>query len=218
MDSVHDLGGRQGFGPIDTKEGDEPFHAPWEARLLGIVRAMSRPKGWTIDRFRFVRESIDPVDYLTRRYYDQWLQTYAALMIDSGVATVAELASGKAASKPEGLAPPMAADTVATAKRAMVRFDRPSDAAARFAAGDAVVTVRNGSPGHTRLPQYARGRTGRIEHCHGAHVLPDRNVDGEGHAEPLYTVSFAATELWPDAKGQSDRVHLDLWESYLARA
>jgi nitrile hydratase subunit beta len=218
MDSVHDLGGRQGFGPIDTGEPDEPFHAPWEARLLGMARAMSRPAGWTIDRFRYVRESIAPTDYLTRRYYDQWLQTYAALMIDSGIATVAELASGKAASKPEGLAPPMPADAVAKAKRAMTRYDRPSDAAAKFAVGDAVVTLRNGAPGHTRLPQYARGRTGRIEHYHGAHVLPDRNVDGEGYAEALYTVSFAATELWPDSKGRNDRVHLDLWESYLARA
>ena len=63
MDSIHDLGGRQGFGPIDTAEPDEPFHAQWEARLLGIVRAMSRPPpGWTIDRFRFARESIAPVD------------------------------------------------------------------------------------------------------------------------------------------------------------
>jgi nitrile hydratase subunit beta len=218
MDSVHDLGGRQGFGPIDTKESDEPFHAPWEARLLGIARAMARPADWTIDRFRFVRESMDPVDYLTRRYYDQWLQTYAALMIDSGVATVAELASGKSAGKPQGIAPPMSADAVAKAKRGMARFDRPSEAAPKFAPGDAVVTLRNGAPGHTRLPQYARGRTGRVEHHHGAHVLPDRNIDGSGHAEPLYTVSFAATELWPDAVGRNDRVYLDLWESYLARA
>src|SRR5262245_19275684 len=212
MDSVHDLGGRQGFGPIDTGESDEPFHAPWEARLLGIVRAMSRPAGWTIDRFRFVRESIDPVDYLSRRYYDQWLQTYAALMVDSGVATVAELASGKSAARPQGIAPPMSVEAVAKAKRAMVHFDRPTDDAPKFAPGDSVVTVRNGASGHTRLPQYVRGRTGRVEHYHGAHVLPDRNIDGEGYAEPLYTVSFASTELWPDAKGRDDRVHLDLWE------
>ena len=112
----------------------------------------------------------------------------------------------------------MSADAVTKAKRAMIRFDRPSDATARFAVGDAVVTLRNGAPGHTRLPQYARGRTGRVEHDHGAHVLPDRNVDGEGYAEPLYTVSFAATELWPDAKGRDDRVYIDLWESYLAPA
>jgi nitrile hydratase beta subunit len=217
MDSMHDLGGRQGFGPIATDEGDEPFHAPWEARILGIVRAMSRP-GWTIDRFRFARESIAPVDYLTRPYYDQWFQTYAALLVDSGVATVAEIATGKAAGKPPGLSPPMTAEAVATAKRGMIRYDRPIDHAPRFAVGDAVITRRDGAPGHTRLPLYARGRHGTVEQYHGAHVLPDRNVDGEGYAEPLYTVSFAALELWPEAEGGRDRVHLDLWESYLAPA
>ena len=218
MDSIHDLGGRQGFGAVDTGEPHEPFHAAWEARLLGIVRAMSRPPGWTIDRFRLARESIAPVDYLTRPYYDQWLQTYAALLIDSGVATAAEIASGKGGEKFPGLAAPMTAEAVATAKRSMVRFDRPLDRAPRFAVGDRVVTRRDGAPGHTRLPLYARGRQGIITHHHGAHVLPDRNVDGEGYAEPLYTVSFAATELWPDAEGRRDRVHLDLWESYLAPA
>jgi nitrile hydratase subunit beta len=218
MDSMHDLGGRQGFGPIATDERDEPFHAPWEARILGIVRAMSRPPGWTIDRFRFARESIAPVDYLTRPYYDQWFQTYAALLVDSGVATVAEIASGKSAGKPSGLASPMTAEAVGTAKRVMSRYDRPLDRAPRFAVGDHVVTRRDGAPGHTRLPLYARGRQGMVEHYHGAHVLPDRNVDGEGHAEPLYTVSFAAFELWPEAEGRRDRVYLDLWESYLAPA
>ena len=218
MDSIHDLGGRQGFGPIVTDEPDEPFHAAWEARLLGIVRAMSRPSGWTIDRFRFARESIAPVDYLTRAYYDQWLQTYAALLIDSGVATVAEIASGKGSGNSPDLAPPMTAAAVATAKRTMIRYDRPIDRAPRFAVGDRVVTRRDGAPGHTRLPLYARGRQGTVEHEHGAHVLPDRNVDGEGYAEPLYTVSFAATELWPDAAGVRDRICLDLWESYLAPA
>src|SRR6476659_5821531 len=154
MDSIHDLGGRQGFGPIVTDEPDEPFHAAWEARLLGIVRAMSRPSGWTIDRFRFARESIAPVDYLTRAYYDQWLQTYAAPLIDSGVETVAEIASGKGGEKVQGLAAPMTAEAVATAKRSMARFDRPLDRAPRFAVGDRVVTRRDGAPGHTRLPLY----------------------------------------------------------------
>ena len=43
MDGIHDLGGREGYGPIDVGEPPEPFHAPWEARLLGIVRAFTRP-------------------------------------------------------------------------------------------------------------------------------------------------------------------------------
>jgi nitrile hydratase len=167
--------------------------------------------------FRHVRECIGPADYLTRPYYDQWLQTYAAMMIDSGHATVEELATGRSKDPIPGISPPMPPEKVATAKKAMARFDRESNARPAFTAGDSVTTKSFGAQGHTRLPQYARGRPGRIEVFHGSHVLPDTNITGDGPAEPLYTVSFAAADLWPEAKARKDRVYLDLWESYLER-
>lgn len=218
MDGIHDLGGRQGYGPIDVGEPPEPFHAPWEAQVLGIVRAFTRPALWSIDWFRHVRECIAPADYLTRPYYDQWLQTYAAMMIDSGVATLDELVTGKSARDIPGQPPPMTPDKVATARKAMARFDRESSIGPAFAAGDFVRTRSLGSLGHTRLPQYARGRPGRIEAFRGFHILPDTNMTGDGPAEPLYTVAFQAADLWPEAEGRKDRVFLDLWERYLERA
>jgi nitrile hydratase subunit beta len=218
MDGIHDLGGRQGFGPIDVNETEEPFHAVWEARLLGIVRAMSRPAPWSIDWFRYVRELIEPVDYLTRPYYDQWLQTYAAMMVNSGMVTVDELARGKAAATIPDLAPPAPPSAVAGAIRNTVRFDRESSARPRFAVDDLVRAQAHATPGHTRLPQYARGCLGAVTAFHGAHVLPDASVLGEERAEPLYTVAFAAMELWPEATAPHDRVFLDLWESYLEPA
>ncbi len=70
--------------------------------------------------------------------------------------------------------------------------------------------------GHTRLPQYAAGATGRILLMHGAHVLPDSSAHALGEApEPLYTVVFAASELWADPEHAQDEVTLDLWQSYL---
>jgi nitrile hydratase len=218
MDGIHDLGGKQGYGPIDVGEPPEPFHAPWEARMLGIVRAFTRPGDWSIDWFRHVRECIEPADYLTRPYYDQWLQTYAAMMIDSGAATLDELASGKSERPITGMPPPMPPEKVAAAKKRMARFERESNVVPAFAAGDSVVTRSLGARGHTRLPQYARGRPGRIEVFRGFHVLPDTNMAGNGPAEPLYTVSFRAADLWPEAKDRRDRIYLDLWESYLERA
>jgi nitrile hydratase len=216
MDGIHDLGGRQGFGPVDVHEPEEPFHEPWEGRVLGMVRAMSRPRDWSIDWFRHCRELIDPVDYLTRPYYDQWLQTYAAMMVVSGAASVEELASGKARTAVD-LPPPMSPEAVAQAKHAVVRFDREGGRPA-FAPGDAVRAKAHGGPGHTRLPAYVRGRRGRIEASHGAHVLPDASAFGEDRAEPLYTVAFDASELWPEGAGRRERVFVDLWESYLERA
>src|SRR5680860_1796008 len=94
MDGIHDLGGRQGFGRVDADEKEEAFHSDWEARAYAIVRSMTKAPGWTLDRFRFTREQIDPAVYLTRPYYDQWIQSYAAMMIESGIAAVDEIASG----------------------------------------------------------------------------------------------------------------------------
>jgi nitrile hydratase subunit beta len=85
MDGVHDLGGREGFGPIVDKADDKPFHADWEMRAFGMKQASAAAKSWTIDWFRHSRELTDPVDYLTRPYFDQWLTTLAAQMIDEAI-------------------------------------------------------------------------------------------------------------------------------------
>ena len=215
MDGIHDLGGRQGFGPVDRHGEDEVFHEAWEARMLGMVRAMSRPMDWSIDWFRHCRELIDPADYLTRPYYDQWMQSYAAMMVNSGVATVGELAAGKSDGANPGLKPPMSPQQVAAAVSTVTRFDRATTAPPMFAPGDAVRAIGQGVAGHTRLPAYARGRRGTIHGYRGAHVLPDAKAIGEDRAEPLYTVAFDAAELWGEAR--RDRVYLDVWESYLER-
>mgnify|MGYP000403859083 CR=1 FL=1 len=42
MNSVHDMGGMEGFGPIKAEpENEEPtFHEVWEGRVYGISRAL----------------------------------------------------------------------------------------------------------------------------------------------------------------------------------
>jgi nitrile hydratase len=219
MDGIHDLGGRQGFGRIAVDEPEEPFHHPWEGRMWGIARSLGGVvPGWNIDWWRHGRELIEPVDYLTRPYYDQWMQNYAALLIDSGVASVDEIASGHSNTPPTATKPPMTPGDVAVAKAAMARFDRPIAVAPAFAVGDRVRTKALGAAGHTRLPGYARGRAGVIHACHGGHVLPDASARGEERAEPLYSIVFEAAELWPEAGKRRDRVFIDLWESYLEPA
>lgn len=215
MDGIHDLGGRQGFGPVDHDETEENFHAAWEARMMGLVRAMTRPADWSTDWFRHCRELIDPVDYLTRPYFDQWMQAYAAMLVNSGVATVEEIATGRAVTPGPGLGRPMPPEAVAQAKAVAPRFDRSGARAPLFAPGDAVRARRDAPAGHTRLPGYVRGRCGTIHAVRGTHVLPDRNAYGEAVAAPLYSVVFEAAELWPEAAGRRDRVFLDLWESHL---
>jgi nitrile hydratase len=82
------------------------------------------------------------------------------------------------------------------------------------------VRTRNLNPtGHTRLPRYARGKTGVIERDHGVYVFPDTNAHFRGEKrQHVYSVRFPARELWgPDASAR-DSVRLDLWDDYLERA
>ena len=214
MDGAHDLGGRQGFGPVDAGEPEVPFHHDWEGRVWAIVR-ICRVAGWTIDWWRHVRELIDPVDYLTRPYFDSWTQTHLAALIDSGVLTLEEVETGIASGPAATGMPVLTPDAVHRFARTTARFARSIKAAPRFAAGDAVATRRMGAAGHCRLPGYAQGRPGRIHAHHGAHLFADAGARGEERAEHMYSVAFEAADLWPEASGRRDRVFLDLWESYL---
>ena len=217
MDGIHDLGGREGFGAVEVDESDEQFHAPWEARVRGLVNAMSRAPDWNLDWFRHCRELIEPSDYLARPYFDQWVQTYCAMLVNSGYATIEELTSGESAAPVKGLPDPMSADAVKGTRLGAKRYDREIPEAPVYAVGDSVRARAHGVSGHTRLPAYARGRTGRVTSHHGAHVLPDANALGEKHYEHLYTVAFKASELWAEAQGRQESVYLNLWESYLER-
>lgn len=219
MDGIHDLGGKHGFGKVDVDEPEEQFHEPWEARVRSIVNAMTRAPDWNLDWFRHCRELIEPVDYLSRPYFDQWMQTYCAMLVHSGWATVDEVSSGKAAAPgPEGVPSPMSAADVAGTQPGAKRFDKAVDESPAFEIGQAVTAVRRVTNGHTRLPAYVRGRPGRIADHHGAHVFPDANAVNEKVYQHLYTVAFDARELWPEAEGSGDLVHLNLWESYLEPA
>jgi nitrile hydratase subunit beta len=217
MDGVHDLGGRQGFGRVNWEddEGDEPFHEDWEARLWSMVMQLfaqwrGKPELWTIDWFRHVRERIDPVDYLTRPYFDQWAQCLFAILIDNGTVTLQEVIGdkGNAAAILEGKG----------AKAPAARPARDGTAAPAFQIGNPVRTASWIGSDHTRLPGYVRGRIGRIHSYHGPQIFADASARGDIRREPLYTVAFAAADLWPEAAGRRDVIYVDLWESYLETA
>src|SRR5262249_19221089 len=83
------------------------------------------------------------------------------------------------------------------------------------------VRARNLNPvGHTRLPRYLRGRRGTVVRDHGVFILQDTDADGYAVGDlpqHVYTVRFAASELWGPQGGRRDAIFADLWESYLER-
>ncbi len=218
MDSVHDLGGVQGFGPVDRSHEDEFFHAPWEARMFSMAAAMTKPEGWSLDWFRHVRECARPVDYLSLGYFQQWCMAYEATFLDAGVVTLEELAAGRSLQQsqaPESA--PLKAEDIAGKAHYPHDPRRPGGSPA-FAVGQSVRTRAAGYPGHTRLPRYARGKPGVIQACYGNQLLPDAVASGREEAQPLYVVQIRAADLWPEAADSKDEVCLDLWESYLEPA
>jgi nitrile hydratase beta subunit len=222
MNGAHDLGGMHGFGPV-VAEPDEPvFHAEWERRAFGLTLAMGAWRRWNLDMSRSAREQMAPAEYLATSYYEHWMFGLLRLLVEKGLVSPEELArvlrgeptmfSGAAevqddALRPEGV-PRMLQNRLAA------RRDDPVPP--KFRVGEAV-RARNIHPvGHTRVPRYVRGRQGVVAIDHGVFVFPDTHAAGEGtKPQHVYSVRFAAQELWgPDASAR-DSVYVDLWDDYL---
>lgn len=222
MNGGHDLGGMHGLGRINAEpEAQEPvFHAEWERRVFGLVRAAGVLGKWNSDMARHARERQHPVDYLRHSYYENWLAGLEKLLVETSLATAEELASGKASQLADELLrkcllrPEEVASREARGSSALL----PTDAPPRFQPGDRV-RARNCHPtGHTREPRYVRGRAGVIQEHHGAHVLPDLSAAGVRVGRHLYCVRFEAAELWGDSANGNNAVYVDLWEDYLEPA
>ena len=218
MNGPQDMGGLQGFGPVEAEPNEPVFHADWEKKALALTVAMGFTGTWNIDRSRFARESVGPANYLTWSYYKIWLSGLEDLIQVYGLASGEEIAVGRSMVPPAPVKRVLKAeDTPLTlAKGGPVERDKAGTPA--FNAGD-VVRARNFNPtGHTRLPRYLRSRQGVIHKARKAHVFPDTNARGEGeNPEWLYSVRFKATELWGEEANPNDHVHVDCWEAYLER-
>jgi nitrile hydratase len=216
MNGVHDMGGMHGFGPIEA-EADEPvFHAAWEGRAAALLDALGSWIAVNTDAWRHARECLPPAQYLTRSYYAQWFATDLKFILESGLVTREELASGRATPGGPPHEPRVSAEE-AVAQVGLENFPRrEAEGAPKFRPGDPVVARTVNPAGHTRLPRYARGKRGVVQRDHGAFVFPDTNAHGLGeHPQHVYSVRFAARELWGDAASPNDSVHLDLWDDHL---
>ena len=215
MNTVHDLGGLQNFGPV-VPEADEPvFHHPWERRAFGLVLAMAGTRQWNIDQSRAARESMPPAEYLSSSYYRIWYRGLASLMVARELVTTEELADGQVRVPPLKV-PLLAADQVPAAMAQRGSTRRAPQGPALFQIGDRVRAKNIHPRSHTRLPRYCRDKPGTISAVHGAHVFADANALGHGDdPQWLYTVRFAARDLW-GADTTAAAVYVDCWEPYLS--
>lgn len=219
MNGVHDMGGMHGMGPIIEEKNEPVFHHEWEGRIFAMNRAMGAWRNWNLDASRHSKELIPQAEYLRMSYYERWVTGLVELIVQSGLTTRVEIESGMPAAGPMKAVPALTVDKALALVAKGVPARRNVNVDARFKVGQRV-RARNINPvGHTRLPRYVRGKMGAIDRDHGVFVFPDTNAHFLGEKpQHVYSVRFAARELWGQQAAPQDSVYLDLWDDYLEPA
>src|SRR5580700_6374592 len=211
MDSVHDMGGMDGFGKVEAEKDEPVFHAPWEGRVLAMQRAMGYAGAWHIDHARFAQEQLPPLTYLGVSYYRRWALAMEKNVTERGFVSAAELEAGRAQGPGKTLPRKLTTDLVAGLSRST--FYRQQQGPRRFKPGDRVRTKNIHPTTHTRLPRYARGKLGTVESCRGCHMYPDSvAIDHGDDPQWLYTVLFGGRELWGPDSDPSLNVSIEAFE------
>jgi nitrile hydratase subunit beta len=217
LNGIHDMGGMQDFGPIHPLSTEPVFHAPWEGRMYALW--IAAPGDWSISADRFSKELIPPPDYLRMSYYEKIYVGLVDLLLQSKLVTAEEIASGTPGPPTGKPVKAVAASEVPAMVAKGASSRRQAVALPRFRAGQRV-RARNINPvGHTRLPRYARAKTGTIERDHGIFVFSDSDAQGGGERpQHVYSVRFTARELWGNEAHAGDVVYVDLWDDHLDAA
>ena len=219
MIGVHDVGGMQGFGAISPEKNEPVFHARWEGRVLALNVAMAAWGKFGVDNRRYVRELIPPAEQLAMSYYEKWYAGLIANMLDAHMITRAEIDSGRPSRGTQKATPVLTGDKVSAFWINGAPKSRNVALTPKFQVGQRVLARNINPPTHTRLPRYARGKYGTVERDHGVFVFPDTNALFLGEKpQHVYSVRFAARELWGEQAKPKDTVIVAMWDDYLEPA
>jgi nitrile hydratase len=201
MDSVHDLGGKQGFAAVRRQAPGEAGDEAWEKKAFALSSLMVGRGIYNMDEYRHAIERMDPRHYLSAGYYERVFTACASLCIEKGLITESALferAGGRFALSGK-LGP-----------------GRPaSGSGTTFAIGDAVQVKNEFVSGHTRMPGYIRGKRGVVVGVSPSFPFPD--ACGHGMPEQwelTYSVRFQSEELWPGSSEQAT-IHVNIFHTYL---
>lgn len=91
MNSIHDMGGMHGMGPIVLDKDEVLFRHDWERRIFGLFFATFGGGHMNVDEFRHAVERMDPAHYLQSSYYEHWVHAIETLLLEKGVIGEQEL-------------------------------------------------------------------------------------------------------------------------------
>lgn len=224
MDGVHDLGGKQTNAKVEIEKQEPVFHARWEAKVFAsMIAGVQAGACNNTDQFRHAIERINSDAYLNHGYYGRWLGAVETLLVEADIFTCSEITDkvvsmGGNAQDLIAAQPRENPEQFSEAERSETAA-RVLDREPIFGEGDRVVTSNEIKNGHTRLPAYARAKTGTVIKWHQGWVFPDSNAHGKGEQpQHLYTVQFDGRELWGPDSEEKVLVSLDLFEPYLTLA
>jgi nitrile hydratase subunit beta len=201
MDGIHDLGGKQGFGPVRYSPDSQAFHEDWEKRTNALYSLAVKVGIFNMDEYRHAIERMEPRHYLSASYYERSLTSLATLCVEKGILTLDELEHYA-----QGVFP-----------LSLSSADGRSNVTQReaFRIGDRVRTRNDHVAGHVRLPAYVRGKVGVVVGESPAYPFPDAHAHGVQAAdEPTYDVRFSTADLWPNSSDTAF-VHVGVFRSYL---
>jgi nitrile hydratase subunit beta len=202
MDGFHDLGGRQGFGPVVKK--DEPFSEDWEVRINALMGGFVKRRIFNMDEYRHAIERMEPRHYVSASYFERTFTSVATLCVEK--TSIQRGALDALAGQPVPLARPSKPGRVAAEDLPELKL------------GELVTVKSDFVGGHIRLPAYIRGKTGRIVGVSPPYPFPD--AAGHGLASPkqlTFDVCFKSSELWPNGAEEAE-VHVGVFHSYLCKA
>jgi nitrile hydratase len=219
MNGVHDMGGMHGLGAIEYEEDEPAFHESWEGRVYALSRAVRAFGKWSLDADRHAIELLPPVDYFRLTYYERWFARLVQDVVKYGLVTEKEMEDGRPSPGSRKAVPALTSSMSSHfLSRGLPSSNDPA-IKARFAVGQRVRARNINPPGHTRLPRYARSKVGTITRDHGVYHFPDTVAHGFGEKrQHVYSVLFAARELWGESASPRDHIHIDMFDDYLEPA
>jgi nitrile hydratase subunit beta len=204
MDGMHDLGGKEGFGPVRHAEGSAVFKAAWEPRANALYSLAVRLGIFNMDEYRHAIERMEPRHYLAAGYYERSLTGFATLCVEKGVVSREEL---------ESLAKGLFPLSRPGAEGRPNAFPRET-----FKVGDRVRVKNEFVSGHVRMPGYIRGKIGIVVAESPPYPFPDAAAHNlQVQDEPTHDVRFKTEDLWPQAADEAT-VHVAVFQSYLEKA
>ncbi|HYZ32426.1 MAG TPA: nitrile hydratase [Crenalkalicoccus sp.] len=88
--ATHDIGGATRFRCVPVERDEAPPDA--FGKRVDALRALLAARGlMTVDELRRGIEAIPPEEYFELTYYERWLRSITAILLEKGVVTAEEL-------------------------------------------------------------------------------------------------------------------------------